>query len=581
MKKKAIFATALAAVLCMAPLAACGKSSGASIGSVKVDGKPFNMADYATELSESVTIPNGTYSEIPEFKTMQRLDMQLYSISSYYGNGVEVAREVGKDENNGKYRLYNLKNEQSIGNWYTSISTIDSSPFILLTDSDGGATTYRIAYPTGEAVTQTAFEYQSDFSTNNGIYYVDGAGNQYYSLTYSTDYSTETVYIAYKDGAWKKLTATDVNAQQTTGGYQVGDTLGIAKTPLVELNGDEEDYPDYIYKNYSYSAEGSSSAAKYTLYKDNTEKGSVTVFGGESSVLGLIGKYFYYYENQPVDTMAKDGYNFVSSSSYGTTKANMILHRFYIETGRDEVVNSNYIFVRSGSGSALYNYTTNDFDRIVVAAYKKVDGVAITSREVPAPVFTVILDENARISFDMTGKSVSSKFYQLNDNRYLSGRTILDKEMNTIAILPDYTSPVVWEEQKLILCRASNEYFAIDYDGKVTIAGMRSISGICGNSIISTDQNGETAVFSKRSPNGKTMKEIMGDQSYSTSNSSLLYVYENGMFTFYNRLGTKIDDFESVNGYLNSWISYGGKYFYTVTVQGENGYYDYVTLLFE
>ncbi len=575
MKKTAILATVLAAALCIAPLAACGENSGSA--SVAVDGKPFNMADYAIELPESSTVPNGNFAEIPAFKSVQALDVQLERISwSGYGDGssMECAKERGTDENNGKWRLYNLKNSQSLTEWYSSISTVSDSPFLVLESAESEPTTYRLAYPTGEMVTSATFDSRS-FSTSNGYYTVDGTSKRYYSVTYQTNTSEETAYVAFVDGAWKKLTEADIQPQQTSDDYQVGEFLGVVKTPLVEINGDEEDYPDYIYKDYSYTAEGeSSSAINYTLYKGSEKLDSMMVFGGTSNVLGVVGKYFYYYESRPVSAEANSGYNFETSAYGQTEKYNMILHRYSITEKKDEVVNTNYIFMVGRNSGTLYNYSTNDFDRIVVTAYPKTNGVAIVSSG--APTYTLILDEDARVSFDMTGKNVSSRFYKLSDDRYFTGRTILDKESNTVATIP-YSNATIWEEQSLILCGNYSNFIAVDYDGKVAIVGDTSNAQnivVCGNSIVVTKYNYDRVVYSKSSPNGKTLDEIMGGTDYSTfDNCPLIYTTaeQNDTYTisFYNFIGTKVGEFKTANNNAfsryTSPITCGGKYYFSAT----------------
>lgn len=590
MKKAAILATVLAAALCVAPLAACGEDN----GEVEIDGKPFNMADYATEIPESMTIHSGSHQEIPEFKSVRTLDVQFdsFGMDSSISSKLEVAKEFGKNENDGKYGLFNLKSGQSAKEWYSSISAVSySSPFIVLENagstSDGeGLNSYRLAYPTGELVTSATFGSQY-FQTSTEDYYVDNTHYTCYCVTYQTEAGEETARIAYEKGAWKKMTEADLHPQQTSDSYQVGDSLGVAKTPLVEVNGDEEDYPDYIYKDYSYSREGNSSAYTYTLYKGDEKLDSMVVFGQQ--ILGVIGKYFYYYEARPVSADAVSGYNCEMSGSYGSSsygsveKYDMILHRFDITNSENEVVDTDYIFSASG---ALYNHSTNDFDRLVVSAYRKVDGVAVISGS--APVYSLILDDDACVSFNLTGKSISPTFYKLSDDRYFTGNVsrsvILDGECNTVAILPSYNVSV-WEEQSLILCNNSNEYFAVDYDGKVAIAGMGSTwgIGICGNGIVATNQNSERAVFSKSAPNGKTIDEIIGDYSF-VSGGAVLYtcssVDDAWNISFYNAIGTKVGDFKarSTEPFQSSTpVTCGGKYYYSALDENNKQ----VTLLFE
>lgn len=578
MKKTAILATAMAAALCLAPLAACG--GGAEPG-VKVDGKAFNLADYVTELPESRTVEGLT--QIPKISSMKKLDLRLSFFSSTnYGEPIGVARQYGTGDNDGKYCLYDLGKGQSLSGWYTNITTISSSPFLgLATGSSDTDATLHIAYPTGELVTSSTFTSEDtyDISTDYGTYYADGESARYYSVTYPTGSSTATAYVAYKDGAWKKLTESDINAQPSTGGYEVGDTLGIVKTPLVEWNGgDEEDYPDYLYKDYSFRAEGSSQTTKITLYKGEEAQDSLFLFGGQSVVLGVVGKYFYYYDRQPVSTEAKSGYN-VEITSYNTVeKYNMTLHRYDFVEGEDETVESDYIFGVSSSNAALYNKNAKDFDRLVVNAYKKANGVAVLSSG--APVYTVILDDEAKVSFDLTGKDVSGAFYQLSSTRFLSGSTIMDAEMNTVVALPSSyssssASSLVWEGQSLILCSTSSGIIAVDYDGTVKIAGIQSMSGVCDNTILGSNKNGESALFSKNDPTGTTLASKLGS-NYSSLGRGLYYTSEDGTYTFYNCLGTKVGEFAAYS-YLGNPTAYGEKYYLSTNDVD----YNYVTLLFE
>ncbi len=578
MKKAAILATVLAAALCAAPLAACDEEGAAPIVSaphaVTVDGKAFNAADYALALPANKTTGGEYYGQIPEFKTMQKLSLQL-SAMSYDGNTLDVAKEVGTGENAGKYRLYDLRNAKSLEGWYSRISTFNYTPFIYLESEENDDTTYLVAYPTGELVTTKAFDNLDSFSPNSGSIRIENRYVQYYSLTYATtDTALETVYVGYVDGAWKKLTEAEVHPQAS--GYEIGDVL-LTKTPLLNL----DTYPDYIYKDYSASAEGNSdgSVIKYTLYKNDQALNSITVYN--NNALGMIGKYFYYYEMQAVNQDATSGYNV--ESSYG--KANAVLHRFNIVENKDEVVDADYFFERQYSSNSLtlYNKTANDADKLVVSAYQEVNGVALVSDF--APRYTLVIDDEAKVSADLTGKGISSSLYRLSDNRYLSGNIILDKNLSMVASLPS-SNLCVWEEQSLIFCEgnlsstAEPKLFAVDFDGKVVMAGMQYWRGtygvVCGDGFLTSNRDGDLAVFSKSTPTGKTLEEILGVEEYGTLGDILLYVNAEGTYTFYTIAGKEIGEFEgNVSG--SSAILCGGNGYVSATDSEGNA----VTLLFK
>lgn len=569
MKAKAVLAATLAAALCAAPLAACNQGA----GPVKVNGEPFELTDYATALPES-----SQPTKLAELKSMQTLDVLLTSLSwsGNSGESVQVARETGSGENAGKSRLFDLKSGTSFSEWYSDIDLVRSNaPFLLLTTAEGK---YKIAYPTGEVITSTLFDNLYNFQTEWG-YFPEGVAETYYALTYMEGTTETTVYVGFVNGEWKKLTAADVGGQGS-GEYEVGDDLGVVKSPLAEANvGDADLYPDYVYKDYSFSSEGDRSAMTFTLYKGDEKLDSLTVFGGTDSVLGVVGSSFYYYERQAVSTDAKSGYNYEYPYGSSVEKYNMILHRYDFLKGKDSVVKTDYVFV---TGSALYNRKTNDFDRLAVTAYRMKDGVAVASRG--ASEYRFILDEDARISSDMTGKNFSANFYRLSDDRYLSGRTIFDGEMNTVATLPTGSTPTVWEEQSLICFSASGSgYLAVDYDGKVAIAGLNSIRGVCGDSIVGTDREGTTALFSKNSPNGKKLSEVIGATvGYSQLSGTPLYYsvnYDTSVYTFYNTLGSEIGTFTagSVSSLSSTVLSFGGNYYCSLP----NASGSYVTLLFK
>lgn len=584
MKKQVALAVILAAALCIAPLAACAEQKDPA-------GKAFNMADYVTELPDSLTAES-YFQSTPDFASVKRIDGLKLQWFNDYNYNYPVAEERGTGENNGLSRLYSLKEEKAVSGWYNRILT-SHTPFLILLkqddSSDGSySNVFQIATPAGRVFPSEPlpYEYYNSLDLSGGGYYDPDIGDmrlQWYGISYTAaDGVVQTEYVGYANGEWKDLSAEDVGltSSSSSGIYQPGDTLGIPKTPLA----DPDTYPNYIYKDYSYTREGNNGAYRFTFYKGESKLGSVTVFGG--LMLGVVGKYFYYYEAEAVSAVAENGYNVEYAEGYSTQKANMTLCRYDFTSGKTEKVERNYFYATSGSSSsmiasALYNKRTNDFDHLTVRAFQKTDGVAVVSDV--SPCYTFILDDEALISFDLTAKSISSSsFYQLSEERFLSGTTILDKEMNTVAHLPSYNnSPKVWKAQSLILVSAaSSECFAVDYNGKVVIAGISSLNSciISGGNLVAKGQSGETLVFSKTAPTGKTLNEVIGAEksAFISSANGLLFIGDDNVYIFYSCGGKKIGEF---TGYVNvsSGAAYGAKYFCTAT--DENG--EPVTLIFQ
>lgn len=573
MKKQFAMAAVLTAALCIAPLAACDGTD--------PKGKPFEMADYALELPISFTTEY-RMENVAEYASVKQIDgLRLSGLSSYYGHEYSVAVECGTGENSGLIRLYSLKEERAVSDeWYASYQDYNNGPFLLLACETGEG--YRLATPTGEIFPAQPIR-QSDLSFAEGTYSPEPTRvAPWYSVTYPMENgSTQTKYIGYDQNEWKNLTEANVKQENAGSGYKPGDTLGLSKTPICNLSA----HPNYLYKDYSYVSEGSGDTYCYTFYRGEEKIGSVTVFG--DAELGVLGQYFYYYSITAVSANAERGYNVEITQGSTTYKADLTLYRFNFTNGKNEKVESNYFFMPISSSAMLYNNRTNDFDRMAVAAYKKTDGVAVVSEY--APQYTFILDENAHISLDLTAKNAAYTFYRLSDDRFLSGYTIFDKEMNTVAQLPDYREPIVWKEQSLILASLSySSYLAVDYNGKVVLAGLGRVteSGafISGGNLVARGQDGEMLVFSGSAPGGKTLQAAIGagkDASVYSAHG-LLYTLEETdsyvpHYTFYNCSGTKLGEFHCSFQDVSYGTYYRGKYFCTATDEEGN----YLTLLFK
>ena len=126
-----VLTAALAAMMCILPLAACDDEEGSASGSApEVNGKAFSLADYALDLPDEMSLESKG-SVHAEYSTVEEKSFEIETFSGF--SDLSIAKEVGTGENSGKYRLYNLEQDtEALPDWYDSINLLSSSPFVSL-----------------------------------------------------------------------------------------------------------------------------------------------------------------------------------------------------------------------------------------------------------------------------------------------------------------------------------------------------------------------------------------------------------------------------------------------------------------
>ena len=533
--KKQLFATMLAATLFTLPLAACGGASNA----VKQNGEKFVIADYALDL-DGVTAEYKGYAHDDPDLTKQFYRMTPISGASFSGEPELMMCNYG---------LYNVKSNTypDGNNTYEEISYVSGTPFLKMRASLESEE-YYFAAPTGQRIRD--WPYYS-YQTSSGAL---SNGSTYYKLTLSEE---EAFYWTYDKTAqeWKELTAEEATGTKDTGEYQVGDTVGVKKYPVSNLVFGSGEVPEeYIYADISYAIEKGNGATRYTFYRAGEKVGSFSMYG--EYTLGIIGKYFYFYEIEAVSTDSLGGYNFesfFSSNGSQVFKGNIALYRFDITSGALGLVNPSYFYLPiSSEASLLYNKTKHDADKAVVNAVKKVNGIFVLNEL--STTYRLIIDENAKVSVDLTDKPIdeNAKFYQLGENAYLSGNLVLDGDMNTVVQLPG--DGLVWRSQGLIISRPTTSTAIVtDYEGKVVIPEFtitKSYSdqlSVSGKNIVGY-LDGVQAVFSAEYPDGRTLSEVTGDwNSTLTAAYGMIMATDDTTTTFYDLSGAYYGSFNGVS----------------------------------
>lgn len=531
-----------AAALGLTMFAACGKNDGEN-RSASPTYAAFDVTNYAHPLDSAYARAN-----------LERLSTQKAPTAMVKKNYTDIAAlgdfakaTVTDAEGKKTYVLYDAVNDKELFTGLSSLSTVSAYPnntiyIYVLGETKDEVTTYKLAGPDGKVIvsgleTTAGVDFSRESSyTENGInYYV-------MSLDYTKDEKTETKNFAYNKTEdkiiWKEIT------EIPSDGYEIGEVLS-PKRPLINT----ELYPDCTdaLKDYEVVSDGTTGYQTLTFYKEDAVTSSLTIDGG--SVLGYVGNYLFYVRSTYVLSDSTSGYN-MEYPQY-RAKGNIELYRYnVVEGGEAEKLNVNY--APSGSGSSLYNYSTNKFDRLLInAQVTSVNGIYISGN----PSKTVVIDETGTIQAQVNGRGMDyNRVIKLTDTTFLSYNSgysgtnyIVDKNLATVATL---SGVKLWKEQSLIVCNN----VAVDFNGKAAVnlpySGTVTKFDSAFVSVEGSIYNSVATVYSKKYPNGKLVTDIVTGEEHKVN-------YANGMIfkaitdgdasgiiamTAYNLDGVKIGD---------------------------------------
>lgn len=511
MKKITKFIALLATIIiCTSALVACENDP--------VAAKNFELANYAHPLDSAYAKSRRSdFSEksnvYPERNTFVKTN---YSSLAWLGSGRFCRATLANGTYNSSYAFYDIINDREIA---TKLYDIDSYSlnyfydydyryYYVTTTYDNGNYLYKIYGPDGSPVVNEYFSNQNfNFFFYSSYDYTDGDGYTVtvygYEFTYNLNSERKSKYFATVnvngETTWKQVSKDELEGH--TPNSSVGEVLGLTKQNIVSA----DDYPNSNYKDYTYTVEGygtssmnALSSCTVTFYKGDTEKGSVSIKGG--NIIGFAGKYLYYCEMTPVSADAKSGYD-VEIAAYNIkikTKYQLYRYNFIDGKKKAEKVNSDYII--TGSATPLYNYSTKEFDKFYVQAYKKTSGVAVIT-ELTTPALMVFTDKAKPVA-DLMSSNISSpaNVYKLSNTRYLAGNYIIDENCKTVASLS--SSATVWNAKKLIY--TSGKF--VDYNGRVVL-DPEAIDAVYGDIIVYSDS--KTTLYSTAYPSGKSIDEVV------------------------------------------------------------------------
>ena len=590
-KAKIVASVVLAAALSTTMFAAaCGKEDK---GGHTKDGAEFKLAEYAHALDSKYAEENRydyakNNSNIHDAFT--GVIKKSYKNLEKDGSSDFAIATVANEDADDTYTLYDIKNDKELFTGYDRITRQSGyfEHFVLIKKNASDKYEYQYVGPDGKTVIGPKFTEDTKYVSSHIDIdslpgYTDEEGNifRFYSVTYTTgtganEKEVEKFFciMTDEDGVvtFKEVKEADTEIPEEESEYPAGTQLGLTRREL----GDSELFPSQ-WDGIEYTVEGNLSST-YTYYKNDTKLSSFSIKNG--SLIGHVGNYAYFVEMEAVGIQATDGYNVEALTEYYSGKAMYTLYRYDFVNAAAEAEEVKTDYVVMGGTTRLYNYTTKKYDKLVVTAVKKENGVAIYN--VASKTYRLILDEDFNISADISDKNVESfNFYKLKDNRFLSGNTIVDGDLNIVAQLPG-NNPRVWADRSLIVCNSSGTMF-VDFDGKVVVEPVYGTLRFYGDVAYNTS---DYKFYSAAHPSGIELDELV---KYDEETEEVYYL--NGVIakvttvvdkdgelpttltlTLYDLAGKQIgkltnvktDSMSSLNNAFNT--TYGGKYVLRITV---------------
>ena len=584
MKKKFLILLLIVAIFAL-PLAACGGEKKAPTTN-KLD-----VADYAIDLTTTIA-GQEIYPEPKGYTSGTKYDKIVVNVNQF---GVMVC--LNED---GKYFLVDEKTGAALadGKTYTNVS-FEASPLIKIYDNEGSVTKKGILAPDGKVLiglTETNGEIA--VQSHNNLY-VEGEYKPAYiiSVSYTPKDSSSAVKTYYKidytnntDELIKITEVAEDKLRTTSQDNGVGEVANnLARQNIYNFTQPViNEYPQMDAYNYSINVlatNGDYSNRVLTFYKGNEKTGEVIINNGFT--VGFVKNYLYFAEVQKLPYDAKSGYNVYEQSGSVTTVSKMKYTYYRYDILKDKV--SKYdpgYCILPDTMTAVFNYKDKAADAAIIKdAVNYVDGVAVISSQ--TVYRTYVVDANLKVGADLSNKpfDLSGGLIKLSKNRFLTSTSdemfLIDDELNIIAsVATDYYS--VYKNSQLIVCRVSDNYMAIDFDGKIVLEPKYSSLTLYGGYALTdiTEFDGTVKtnyLVSKDNIAGTALENMIAENESLLLNSNGIIVKrdQNNKATVYNYAGTEIMSIDDVSAVRVDYSS-NDKLYLTVTTASEYSVSTYI-----
>lgn len=584
MKKKFLILLFIVAIFAL-PLAACGGEKKAPTTN-KLD-----IADYAIDLTTTIA-GQEIYPEPKGYTSGTKYDKIVVNVNQF---GVMVC--VNED---GKYFLVDEKTGAALadGKTYTNVS-FEANPLIKIYDNEGSVPKKGILAPDGKVlIGLTETNGEITVQSHNNLY-VEGEYKPAYILAvsyipkdaqdpvkkyYKVDYTNNT------DELIKITEVTEDKLRTTSQDNGVGEVANnLARRNIYNFTQPViNEYPQMDAYNYSINVlatNGDYSNRVLTFYKGNEKTGEVIINNGFT--VGFVKNYLYFAEVQKLPYDAKSGYNVYEQSGSVATVSKMKYTYYRYDILKDKV--SKYdpgYCILPNTMTAVFNYKDKAADAAIIEnAVNYVDGVAVISSQ--TVYRTYVVDANLKVGADLSNKpfDLSGGLIKLSKNRFLTSTSdemfLIDDELNIIASVatPHYS---IYKNSQLIVCRVSDNYMAIDFDGKIVLEPKYSSLTLYGGYALTdiTEFDGTVKtnyLVSKDNIAGTALENMIAENESLLLNSNGIIVKrdQNNKATVYNYAGTEIMSIDDVSAVRVGYSS-NDKLYLTVTAASEYSVSTYI-----
>lgn len=584
MKKKFLILLFIVAIFAL-PLAACGGEKKAPTTN-KLD-----VADYAIDLTTTIA-GQEIYPEPKGYTSGTKYDKFVVNVNQF---GVMVC--VNED---GKYFLVDEKTGAALadGKTYTNVS-FEANPLIKIYDNEDAVSKQGLLDHKGNVIL--------DLTELNGSISVDSFSNLYVEGEYKPAYILAVSYtpkdaqdpvkkyykVDYTNNTDELIKITEVTEDKlrtTSQDNGVGEVANnLARRNIYNFTQPViNEYPQMDAYNYSINVlatNGDYSNRVLTFYKGNEKTGEVIINNGFT--VGFVKNYMYFAEVQILPYDAKSGYNVYEQSGSVTTVSKMKYTYYRYDILKDKV--SKYdpgYCILPNTMTAVFNYKDKAADAAIIEnAVNYVDGVAVISSQ--TVYRTYVVDANLKVGADLSNKpfDLSGGLIKLSKNRFLTSTSdemfLIDDELNIIAsVATDYYS--VYKNSQLIVCRVSDNYMAIDFDGKIVLEPKYSSLTLYGGYALTdiTEFDGTVKtnyLVSKDNITGTALENMIAENEslLLSSNGIIVKLDQNNKATVYNYAGTEIMSIDDVSAVSDPHVR-NDKLYLTVTTASEYSVATYV-----
>ena len=507
-----IAAVVLAAVVCAAPLAACGNKTDDSFFGRHI----LTEAERAAETGDYDTYP--AFAEIAELAGSS-IDTTAFSatgvviVDGTKAYDVAAGRMLFADAGYSNLEVVTMRGE---GTYYYYRVMIGGKETLLT--------------PTGEAFCTDAVFGSSPWVVTM---YRNGRRGEYLRYTENTADGGMATRYAYIDGQITAETFSADELEAENGLPGVGERFDTEKETLSEFIGLSVDdaFTDSRYVRTETSENGERALAFYNAEGKRLSRFVVPFNALPDSRVYADGRIFYQTADY-VDPLAADGYNYVDGGKFLVKS-----YSFGIDSGKTEELSLDYVV--TGLEQPLYDFRAGRVDAAYVTVIEMTGGIAIADY---SRTDTYIIDGEGAVQLKGADCYYGLPGVRVGDNFLTDKNCIVDRELSLVAELPANATVTTYPSvDGIVVTTAEGVVGVVDYAGKVKVPFTGEPFGVERSGCMVVAIDGDNCVLDLNTGATQLLSELCGTETGITvSADGYLYVAAGDAYDVYAYTGAKV-----------------------------------------